>query len=238
MSCAGHVARRCGSIFYTTVICQMLVPVIGPRSSHFALDFFGSAFSSDNANGIELMLLFAFKNCRGHTIPTTSMNMTPQPTSTSMNKEPFCPYTEPIPEEFICPLTLDIMKSPMMNRAGHSFERHDILEWLKLHGSCPLTRQPMHLRDLVPNARLAQRIRHWVIEHPEEATECETSDEEDDDDPFALYLCPMVMSIPTPADSTTSRRARRAARSARREHRRALDRLSSRSSPGRFLLFL
>jgi hypothetical protein len=69
------------------------------------------------------------------------------------------------PQEFICPLTLDTMTSPVMSRAGHSFERRAILEWLKHNDNCPLTRQPLTLRDLVPNARLAQRIKMWRREH-------------------------------------------------------------------------
>ena len=35
-----------------------------------------------------------------------------------------------IPDEYICPLTLEIMDKPLMNRYGHNFERDAILACL------------------------------------------------------------------------------------------------------------
>ena len=70
-----------------------------------------------------------------------------------------------IPEEFLCPLTLEIMKYPVMSRTGHSFEKQAIFEWLQAHAACPLTRQPMTLSKLVTNVALKQRIAHWCAAH-------------------------------------------------------------------------
>ena len=66
-----------------------------------------------------------------------------------------------VPDNFICPLTLECMVTPMMSRTGHNFERASIVQWIKETGSHPLTRQPMTLRDLVPNPALREQIQGW-----------------------------------------------------------------------------
>lgn len=66
-----------------------------------------------------------------------------------------------IPSHFLCPITLDIMKQPLMNRSGQSYERSAIISWVSKHGTCPLTRQPLHLSGLIPNVRLTADIRQW-----------------------------------------------------------------------------
>lgn len=67
----------------------------------------------------------------------------------------------PVPLEFVCPITLEPMTHPLFNRAGRSFERRAILEWMSKHGTCPLTRQPMVPSSLAPNRALEARIRFW-----------------------------------------------------------------------------
>ena len=70
------------------------------------------------------------------------------------------------PEEYICPLTLDVMEDPVMSKYGQSFERSEILEWLKAgHGVCPLSRRPLSLQDLVTNHGLRMRISEWRKEN-------------------------------------------------------------------------
>lgn len=68
-----------------------------------------------------------------------------------------------VPDEFVCPLTLEVMKSPMMTRWGQSYDREAILQWLGRggHKHCPLTRKPLTLRDLLPNRALKERIQQW-----------------------------------------------------------------------------
>lgn len=67
-----------------------------------------------------------------------------------------------IPSEFVCPLTLEIMNDPVVSRYGKNFERSSILQWLREgHDTCPLTRQPMILSDLVTDHRLRLNIYMW-----------------------------------------------------------------------------
>ena len=68
------------------------------------------------------------------------------------------------PNNFICPLTLQVMRDPVLSRYGQNYERNAILEWLTSsngHGSCPLTRRPLELRGLVSNHNLRRQIRQW-----------------------------------------------------------------------------
>jgi hypothetical protein len=71
-----------------------------------------------------------------------------------------------IPEEFICPLTLEIFTDPLMDKRGMNWERSAILEWLNRgHTTCPLTREPMGFRSLIPNVNLRTRVEHWKRQH-------------------------------------------------------------------------
>ena len=70
-----------------------------------------------------------------------------------------------VPSEFICPITSDVMMYPLMTRSGLNFERSAIIEWLKYgSGTCPITRTPLVLTDLVPNKALENKIARWMWE--------------------------------------------------------------------------
>jgi hypothetical protein len=66
-----------------------------------------------------------------------------------------------MPEEFICPLTLDIMKEPIMTRWGHNYEREALMKWMERHDDCPLTRNALTLQDIIVNRALKQKIEQW-----------------------------------------------------------------------------
>ena len=69
----------------------------------------------------------------------------------------------------------------MMNRAGHSFERSAILEWLgRGSGQCPLTRLPMKLSDLVHNRALQRKIEQWIAEKEQNKDSCGGESESND----------------------------------------------------------
>ena len=71
-----------------------------------------------------------------------------------------------IPQEFVCPLTLEIMEEPAMTRYGHNFEITALLKWLEDHEDCPLTRKPLGLRDILLNSVLQRRIYFWKKQTP------------------------------------------------------------------------
>ena len=58
--------------------------------------------------------------------------------------------------DFICPLSLDVFKDPMIDDHGHSFERSLIEQHMKTSDKCPISREP--IKSLVPNRSLRNII--------------------------------------------------------------------------------
>jgi U-box domain len=83
-----------------------------------------------------------------------------------------------VPDEFICPLTLTVMRDPVVSKFGHSYERDAILSWLVEHRqTCPLTRKPLSLGGIITNHQLRGQIRKWQLEHEMDVTVlCSASD--------------------------------------------------------------
>ena len=56
------------------------------------------------------------------------------------------------PEEFICPLSLEMMYDPVIVDSGQTYERAFIERWIADgNGTCPKTRQPLTLSAIFPN---------------------------------------------------------------------------------------
>lgn len=82
-------------------------------------------------------------------------------TRTPFHRRSIMASTPEAPEDFTCPITLQVMVRPLCTRSGRNFERSAILEWIGRTGQCPLTRQPMSPSDLIPNRPLELRIKVW-----------------------------------------------------------------------------
>ena len=66
---------------------------------------------------------------------------------------------ESTPPEFICPITCDVFKDPvMLGTTGHTFERKAIIHWLKLKKCDPLTNEPLANTMLSPNYSLLEAM--------------------------------------------------------------------------------
>ena len=72
--------------------------------------------------------------------------------------EPNPTSVEATPEVFLCPITRQIMRDPVMDRDGYSYERSAIEAWVRDHGTSPMTRSPLTLQELVPNRSLRNTI--------------------------------------------------------------------------------
>ncbi|KAF5744921.1 E3 ubiquitin-protein ligase PUB24-like [Tripterygium wilfordii] len=71
-----------------------------------------------------------------------------------------------IPQYFICPISLQIMKDPVTAITGITYDRESIEHWLKTarDTTCPVTNQPLP-RDLnlTPNHTLRRLIQAWCV---------------------------------------------------------------------------
>ena len=67
-----------------------------------------------------------------------------------------------IPEQFLCPMTLEIMKDPVICSDGHTYEREIIMSLKK--PISPLTNQPIDLKLLIPNRIIKELINNFLME--------------------------------------------------------------------------
>lgn len=71
-----------------------------------------------------------------------------------------------IPNYFLCPISLEIMKDPVTAVSGITYDRQSIVQWLEKVSSCPVTKQHLPLdSDLTPNHTLRRLIQHWCVEN-------------------------------------------------------------------------
>jgi hypothetical protein len=77
-----------------------------------------------------------------------------------------------VPCDFLCPITQEVMKHPVMNKHGINCEQQAILEWLnKGNNACPMTRNPLRPSTLLPSVQLETDVRDWLKENGEEVSE-------------------------------------------------------------------
>ncbi|XP_054814171.1 U-box domain-containing protein 13-like isoform X1 [Prosopis cineraria] len=67
-----------------------------------------------------------------------------------------------IPDDFRCPISLELMKDPVIVSTGQTYERSCIEKWLDAgHGTCPKTQQTLASNVLTPNYALRSLIAQW-----------------------------------------------------------------------------
>ncbi|KAG5237763.1 armadillo/beta-catenin repeat family protein [Salix suchowensis] len=82
-----------------------------------------------------------------------------------------------IPDDFRCPISLELMKDPVIVSTGQTYERYCIQKWLDAgHRTCPKTQQTLMHTALTPNYVLKSLIALWCesngVEHPKQPGAC------------------------------------------------------------------
>ncbi|XP_062004155.1 U-box domain-containing protein 4-like [Rosa rugosa] len=68
----------------------------------------------------------------------------------------------PIPADFCCPLSLELMTDPVIVASGQTYERTFIKNWIDLGLTvCPKTRQTLAHTNLIPNYTVKALIANW-----------------------------------------------------------------------------
>ena len=99
----------------------------------------------------------------------------------------FFEFKDSVPEAFICPLTHELMKTPVIDREGNTFEKDAIEKWLADGNAVsPVTRNPMRSTDLAPNQAISNAIEEFL---------------EDPKSKSADYVAPMPVMTPAPYDA-------------------------------------
>ncbi|XP_062096963.1 U-box domain-containing protein 27-like [Humulus lupulus] len=67
-----------------------------------------------------------------------------------------------VPSFFRCPISLDVMKSPVSLSTGVTYDRSSIQRWFDNgNNTCPATMQVLQSKELVPNRTLQRLIQIW-----------------------------------------------------------------------------
>lgn len=70
-----------------------------------------------------------------------------------------------LPDDFKCPISLEIMTDPVILSSGHTFDRASIQRWLDAgHRTCPITKLPLPEQPcLIPNHALRSLISNFTL---------------------------------------------------------------------------
>ncbi|XP_054627853.1 WD repeat, SAM and U-box domain-containing protein 1 isoform X1 [Dunckerocampus dactyliophorus] len=71
-----------------------------------------------------------------------------------------------VPDEFLCPITRELMREPVLAADGYSYEREAITMWINTKNrSSPMTNLPLLTTLLTPNHTLKMAIARWRLSH-------------------------------------------------------------------------
>ncbi|GJM90690.1 hypothetical protein PR202_ga06993 [Eleusine coracana subsp. coracana] len=71
-----------------------------------------------------------------------------------------------VPKEFSCPISLDLMRDPVVVSTGQTYDRPSIIQWIEEgHSTCPNSGQALADNRLVPNRALRSLISQWCGVH-------------------------------------------------------------------------
>ncbi|KAA0715457.1 WD repeat, SAM and U-box domain-containing protein 1 [Triplophysa tibetana] len=67
-----------------------------------------------------------------------------------------------VPDEFLCPVTRELMKDPVIAADGYSYEREALETWIRTpNHTSPMTNLPLQSSILTPNRSLKMAIQRW-----------------------------------------------------------------------------
>ncbi|BDA46007.1 probable E3 ubiquitin-protein ligase RGLG2 at N-terminal half [Coccomyxa sp. Obi] len=66
---------------------------------------------------------------------------------------------------FLCPITQDVMKDPVMAADGYTYERLAIESWLENHVTSPISNEQLPNKSLIANHSLRSAILEWQQRH-------------------------------------------------------------------------
>ncbi|XP_061370748.1 U-box domain-containing protein 16 [Gastrolobium bilobum] len=88
---------------------------------------------------------------------------TPSPRSESLRRKQSLEVV--VPTDYRCPISLDLMRDPVVVATGQTYDRVSIKLWMDSgHNTCPKTGQSLAHTDLIPNHALRNMIALWCRE--------------------------------------------------------------------------
>ena len=66
------------------------------------------------------------------------------------------------PDALVCPISMELMRDPVMAMDGHTYERGPIERWLADHQTSPKTNEPLPSTTLVPNHAVKSMVQEYL----------------------------------------------------------------------------
>lgn len=106
-----------------------------------------------------------------------------------------------IPDDFRCPISLELMKDPVIVSTGQTYERSCIEKWLEAgHGTCPKTQQTLTSTAVTPNYVLRSLIAQWCeangIEPPKRPSKTSSACSPAERTKIEILLCKLTSGNP------------------------------------------
>lgn len=108
-----------------------------------------------------------------HRNNTSANNTMPQAQNVQSSTQPLIASSTPIqipstfantdvPNEYMCPITMQIMTDPVILTDGHVYEKKAIEQWLTTHDTSPITKQTVNKNIIIPCFALRKLIEEFV----------------------------------------------------------------------------
>ncbi|GLC75320.1 hypothetical protein PLESTF_001623600 [Pleodorina starrii] len=98
--------------------------------------------------------------------PVAAAAATSPPSASSAPASPprggAAPAVLPLPQSYVCPLTLQLFRDPVITAAGHTYERSAVETWLQHNSTDPKTRTRLLSKILIPNWTVKGAIEEWL----------------------------------------------------------------------------
>ncbi|KAI7808405.1 WD repeat, SAM and U-box domain-containing protein 1-like isoform X2 [Triplophysa rosa] len=123
------------------------------------LEMLVDTFRAQNIDGTELIslnkeTLDAYFNIESVGLRGKVMRKIEELRSTLMDSD--------VPDEFLCPVTRELMKDPVIAADGYSYEREALETWIRTpNHTSPMTNLPLQTNILTPNRSLKMAIQRW-----------------------------------------------------------------------------
>ena len=82
----------------------------------------------------------------------------------NLSKDAKTPDDFEYPNEYLCPITYDLMLEPVKASDGYIYEKAAIVDWLKKHGTSPFTREVL-TQELISQNELQNHIQIFIKEN-------------------------------------------------------------------------
>ncbi|TRY82481.1 hypothetical protein DNTS_029962 [Danionella cerebrum] len=123
------------------------------------LEAVADIFTSNNIDGGELLSLT--KETLSSDLHIESLGLRSK-IMKKIEELKMAPVSNGTPDEFLCPITREIMKDPVIAADGYSYERDAIESWIKTKSrTSPMTNLPLQTTLLTPNRTLKMAIFRW-----------------------------------------------------------------------------